>query len=179
MATDNSLGIAGRSGRVDQTCEVFVDRSAARRCGDLGLSKERFERDQALAPIPVFLGFAGQHGQVQASGRINEIPSHRCQPSRRKQCSPAAVVDDVAELVLLHRRIDHHEHPTGFQRGEDSQNGLDGVLEVDDDTVAAFDTASLQRPSQPVRGSLELRIGQPVRPTHERGLVGASLGASG
>jgi hypothetical protein len=87
-----------------------------------------------------------------------------------------AVAEQVRELVRLGLRVDDHGHGIGREHGPERDHGLDRVVDVDDDTIAATHPALDQCMGQRVHLGRELAIGETAIAAHQRELVGQARG---
>ena len=116
----HALGIAGRSGRVDDRGEVDADRSAA----------------PAPSPRPalstsVTIGTS----PATATAAPHDLGVVGVADDRRR----AGVRQDVRELVALDRRVERRECRARAEHAVDRDRRLDAVRQHDGDPVAALD----------------------------------------
>ena len=76
---------------------------------------------------------------------LRELLAQQLEALRRgDEHAHAAVVEDVGDLPGLQHRVDRHEDAAGGRGAEDRHDGLDPLVEVDADALAALEPERLQ-----------------------------------
>jgi hypothetical protein len=97
-------------------------------------------------------------------------PARRCAGALDQERRPA-VLQVVLELVGLGQRVDDRHHRVGLEHGPERDDGVDGVIAVDDDAIAALDATLDQDVRQVVGAPIDGAERQAILAPDERDLV--------
>ena len=169
----DTFGIARAARGVDQAGEIAIDDLALR-------AMVRVAGQQILvSPDPrrgwLGLGCLGQDPRPQRR-QTAQKPAQKLEVhSSGHQGCGLAIARDVVHLVVLGRWIQDDEDCAGFQDGEDADHKLDGVGQVEDNTVPSAHALVDQRLSQAISGVIEVLVGQAAIVAHQCYLGGQAL----
>ena len=97
------------------------------------------------APAPRNASQLGAEQNHVLDRRVMQLLAQDLQAlGRRDEHAHAAVGEDVGHLLGLQDRVDRHEHPARGGGAEDRHHGLDPLVEVDADPIAALEPERLQ-----------------------------------
>jgi len=159
----HALGQPGRSGRVDQHCQIEIDAGTAR---PSAAGERRIERKRVLKPAD---GTARDEGERERARRCGF--RHRDQALLGDEGSRAAMVEHIGELSRLGGRMDRAEHGSRLEGREDADHRLPAVFHEDGHSIAAAHSAALERSGEAIGQLVELPIGQARVCDHQGDLV--------
>ena len=82
-----------------------------------------------------------------------------------------AVIQDIGELLLFGRRVDHDKDCIGLEDSEYRDDGFLAILEEYEYPIAILNAAVFQRMSEAIRMAVEFAIGQSAVAGHQNGFV--------
>ncbi len=136
MGEHHALGIAGAAGGVEDGGHVRVDdpaRLAGAGCGDRLLPAQQPRTDPSgLGAAVIDRDHRGEIGTLR--DLLHEIGDAR---ARGHQHPHIAVAEDIADLARLQQGVDRHEDAAGGRGGEHRDHGLQALLQIDPEALAA------------------------------------------
>ena len=166
----DALRLAGAARGVEDRRHVDVD--------DVGLRDRVAAAAERLPGVQLQvggrLGGGAEHDDVLDGGLL-ELVAQQLEALRgRDEDAHAAVVEDVGDLLGLEHRVDRDEHAAGGRGAEDRDDGLDPLVEVDADALAALEPELAQPGGERRHLVPQLAVGERRVLERERGGGGAT-----